>query len=277
MNEKELFNLDDNLIRRALALEIDSVEPPAADRMWRAIEKGLAKKQAPVGRTFPGWFRYAGLAAAACLVIVLGSVGLFRAVQFASPAAEFDAALEFETVSETEALVEPDAKLETPADVTALETGEEEDEEARVPAAAQPEPEAVGEELMTAAGLESDSVLLPPWPEQLGSDYTFSEEIILPLTDGEPLQVALYSGQEHDLLFVRSATPGEDLQLFVERVGQQMQFPINNFLTEENNLFFSAGGYTGLANQSNGLNRAIMAPFGAVEKEQLISLAALIQ
>ncbi len=284
MNENDKNQIDDNLIRRALQLEIESVEPPAADKMWRTIEARLDSTPVPLKKTVPVWIRYAGLAAAACLLLLFGGIGLFRVAQFASPASEYDAAAEFMAVDEEERLAALDpAESETaeePLDSAAgTETkpdapAEQQNKETETVTTAEGEEESAEDQITVAASPSAEENAMPLWPETLGEDYFFSEEIFLPPVEEEPLRVALYSGPEHDLLLVSSEAVAEDPFEFVEKIGLQLQFPINDIQYKDNYLFFLAGGYNGLVFQHDGITRAILAPSSTLNKEQLIDLAA---
>jgi hypothetical protein len=274
LNEKDKNVIEDNLIRRALQLEIESVEPPAADKMWRSIEAQLDHPPVPLKKIAPVWIRYAGLAAAACLLLIFGGIGLVQVVQFASPAAEHDAAAEFLAVDEEESLTafdsassdNPDERMDTAAGTETKPDAkvEQQDEkpETATSAVAPPTDDPVAETMMFL------------WPETLGEDYLFSEEIVLPPVEEEPLRVALYRGPEHDLLLVSLEALTENPIDFVEKIGLQMQFPINDFQYSDNYLFFVSGGYNGLVFQHDGMTRAILAPLNKITKEQLIDLAA---
>jgi len=287
-NDKHLIN--DHLIRRALQIEIESVEPPAADKMWHAIETRLDRRPAELKKTAPVWIRYASLAAAACLLLLFGGIGLFRVAQFASPSAEFDAAAELIVMDEEERTAALDStELEVSDEPLVAAPGSEiepdavieeqkKDTETVTVAGAGEEP---AEDQTTIAATPAtdlpDETVMALWPETLGENYLFSEEILLPLVEDEPLKVALYSGPEHDLLLVSYEAVVDNMSDFVEKIGIQMQFPINDFQYKDNYLFFVAGGYNGLVFQHDGVTRAIMAPLRTINKEQLIDLAAPLQ
>lgn len=288
MNEKGKHEIEDNLIRRALQLEIESVEPPAADKMWRTIETRLDHPLVPLKKTAPVWIRYAGLAAAACLLLLFSGIGLVRVVQFASPAAEYDAAAEFLALDEEErsaaydpaASETPDELLDTAAGTEIKLGGGEQQQngETERVTAADVEEESDEDQIIVAASPPTDDpvedTMMLLWPETLGKNYFFSEEIVLPSVEEEPLRVALYSGPEHDLLLVSLEAIEENPIDFVEKIGLQMQFPINDFQYRDSYLFFVAGGYNGLVFQHDGMTRAILAPLSTINKEQLIDLAA---
>ena len=284
MNENDKNIIDDNLIRRALQLDIESVEPPSADKMWRTIEARLDHPSAPFKKTAPLWIRYAGLAAAACLLLVFGGIGLFRVTQFASPTAEYDAAAEFIALDEEERTAALDSDksetLEEPLDTAAgTETkpdalAEQKTSETGTVTVAGAEEEPADDQITVAASPPAEENAMLLWPEALGEDYLFSEEIVLPPVEEEPLRVALYSGPEHDLLLVSFEAVAENPLDFVEKIGLQMQFPINDLQYKDSYLFFVAGGYNGLVFQHDGMTRAILAPLRTINKEQLIDLAA---
>jgi hypothetical protein len=284
LNGKEKIKINDNLIRRALQLEIESVEPPAADKMWRRIEARLDKAPAPLKKPATVWLRYAGLAAAACLLLVFGSIGLLQVVQFGSPASEFDAAAEYIALDEEERsaaleLAESEALEEPLATATGPETEpdaviEKQKQDTETVTVAELDEETADKQLTVAATPATDERAMPPWPENIGEDHLFSEEIRLPLVEDKPLKVALYSGSEHDLLLVSSEAIEDDPKGFVEKIGLQMQFPISDLQYIDGYLFFVAGGYNGLVFHHDGKTRAILAPLSTIKKERLIDLAA---
>lgn len=284
MNEKEKIKINDNLIRRALQLEIESVEPPAADKVWHRIEARLDKAPVPLKKPATVWLRYAGLAAAACLLLVFGSMGLLQVVQFGSPASEFDAAAEFIALdeeersaalelAESEALEEPLATEPGPkAESDAVKEKQKQDTETVT--VAELDEELADKQLTVAATPATEERAMSHWPEKLGKDFLFSEEILLPPVEDEPLKVALYSGFEHDLLLVNSESVEDDPKGFVEKIGLQMHFPISDLQYIDGYLFFVAGGYNGLVFNHDGMTRAILAPLRTIKKERLIDLAA---
>ncbi len=284
MNEKENIKINDNLIRRALQLEIESIEPPAADIVWRRIEARLDKAPAPLKKPTTVWLRYAGLAAAACLLLVFGSMGLLQVVQLGSPASEFDAAAEFIALDEEERsaaleLAESEALEEPLAAATGPETEpdaviEKQKQDTETIALAELDEELAEDQNIYALTPATGEYIMPPWPENIGEDHLFSEEIRLPLVEDEPLKVALYSGSEHDLLMVSSEAIEDDPKGFVEKIGLQMQFPISDLQYIDGYLFFVAGGYNGLVFHHDGKTRAILAPLSTIKKERLIDLAA---
>jgi hypothetical protein len=274
LHEKDKNIIEDNLIRRALQLEIESVEPPAADKMWRTIEARLDHPPVPLTKIAPVWIRYAGLAAAACLLLIFGGIGLVQVVQFASPAAEHDAAAEFLAVDEEESLTafdsassdNPDERMDTAAGTETKPDAKVEQQDEK--------PETVTSAATPPTDDPVAETMLFIWPETLGEDYLFSEEIVLPPVEEEPLRVALYSGPEYNLLLVSLEALEENPIDFVEKIGLQMQFPINDFQYSDKYLFFVAGGYNGLVFKHDGMTRAILAPLNQITKEQLIDLAA---
>jgi len=283
-NEKEKIKINDNLIRRALQLEIESVEPPAADKVWRRIETRLDEAPAPPKKTSPIWLRYAGLAAAACLLLVFGSMGLLQIVQLGSPASEFDAAAEFIALDEEERsaaleLAESEALEEPLATAAGRENEpdaviEKQKQDTETVTLAELDEEPADKQLTVAATPAIDERAMPLWPENLGEDYLFSEEILLPLVEDQPLKVALYNGPEHDLLLVSSEALEDDPKGFIEKIGLQMQFPISDLQYIDGYLFFVAGGYNGLVFDHDDMTRAILAPLSTIKKERLIDLAA---
>ncbi len=288
MNKKGKQLIDDNLLRRALQLEIEAVVPPAADKMWRTIETRLGHSSKPMKNVAPVWIRYTGLAAAACLLILFGGIGLIRVAQFTSPVTEYDDAAKFMIADEEEHVAAADpvvsesaavdnrgveAKMKTKPDILA----ERQNGETGTVAVAETDDKPADNQVTIAATTPAGSSIeadMPQWPETLGEGYFFSGEIVLPPVEEEPLKVALYSSSEHEILLVSLDAAEIDPLDFVKTIGLQMQFPISGFQYKDDYLFFVAGGYNGLVFQHDGRTSAILAPLRTINKEQLIGLAA---
>lgn len=87
MKEKKNFKLTDELIREALDRDLAAIDPPPADKLWSAIEAGLAGESHPGKRKQAPWNRFAAVAAVLCLLLVSGII-FSRAVQMPSPASD---------------------------------------------------------------------------------------------------------------------------------------------------------------------------------------------
>jgi len=271
LNEKSKITFNDDLIRRALQIDIESVEPPAADIMWRNIEACLDSVPAPLKKTTPIRIRYAALAIAACLLLVFGGIGLVRVVQFDFPASEFSAEEEIIALGEEERLEKSDLAESGAAEAPVVAADGSETEMVTV---VEFKEGSAKDQITAAVSPPTEEAAMPLWPATLGKVHFFSEEIVLPPVEEGPLRVALYTGPDHDLLLVSSNTAQEDSSGFVEKISLQMQFPINDIQYKDGNLFFAAGGYNGLVFQHDGMTWAILAPYSTINKEQLINLAA---
>jgi len=278
---------EDNLIREALRLEFESLEPLAAEKAWPNIEAALDRK-IPEPKSFKlqsSWFRPAGLIAAACLILVLGGFGLFRSYQLSSPAPDLKPEPEFVAVAgDTEDTQETinAAEAEAATEGTTNQVFEDRESEELFAATAEEEPKAleiedpVEEQELIEDGDETLTVGVI-WPEQLGDSFLLEDEIILPAEEEERYDVAIYRGEEHDLLLVGSEIPGEEITTFIEKLGEQFNFPIKEIAAENGFTYFAAGGYSGLAFKQGEFYRAVLAPAETAKKEQLKEIAALFQ
>jgi hypothetical protein len=282
---------NDSLIREALGLELDCVEPPAVEKVWPAIEATLDRRMRNGFNVQSSWLRYAGIAAAACLLIFLGGFGLFRSFQLSAPRSELGADPESDTVAiddqetpgvgaaaELETAMEntEDLDLARPKTEELFTAAAEEDIEAGEKQESGTEQDLIEGQEPTQDGRETVTVPVI-WPDQLGESYLLAEEIILPAEEEERYKVAIYSGQEYDLLLVGSEMLEENIETFVEKIGEQFNFPIKKIASENGFIFFEAGGYTGLAFKQGQFYRAILAPSETAKKEQLKEIAALFQ
>jgi hypothetical protein len=255
----EKIKLTDDLIREALQCEIDSIIIPSADEAWIGIEAVLAdpRLQRPAKRRFYTWYRMATVAAA-CLLVVLGAAGLFRAAQFSAPLADTemiaDSEIGFGGADDMAALQVEDLPAEAEADAT-------KDESIKI----------FVEEIPPLLG-EIDP-MPPDWPLSLPEDYALGEAIIL-FAGGEPFyQGAFYNDADADLLLVKSSVADEDLELFLDHLGRHLQlnlFPVGK--TEEFTVFTFEES-SGLARQTADGNQALLDLSGSISSEELVNMA----
>jgi len=86
MTAKKGISYREELIKEALRRELDSIEPPPPELMWRRIQSRLGQKaRAPVPLLRRiAWQRYSA-AAAALFIFLLGGLGIYRALQAPDP------------------------------------------------------------------------------------------------------------------------------------------------------------------------------------------------
>jgi hypothetical protein len=251
----EKMKLTDDLIREALQLEIDSIDISSAAEAWPGVEAKLAdpRLQAPAKRWFYNWQRMATLAAA-CLLVVLGAAGLFRAAQFSAPLADSEMGLgggdDMVAMDDMAAMQVEDL----PADAEA-EAPKEESVQIFV------------EEIPPPLG-EIDP-LPPNWPLFLSDDYALGEAIIL-FAGGEPFyQGAFYYGADAYLLLVKSAVADEELELFIDHLGRHLQLSLLPAGKTEEFTVFTFEESSGLARQTADGNQALLDLSGSVPPEEL--------
>ena len=253
----EKMKLNDELIREALQLEVDSIDVPSAAEAWLGIEARLAdnRLQLPLKRRFHNWQRMATLAAA-CLLVVLGTAGLFRAAQFSAPLAD------------SEMIADSEMGLGGGDDMVAMQV---EDLPAEAEAPKDDSVKIFVEEIPPPLG-EIDP-LPPDWPLSLPADYALGEAIIL-FAGGEPFyQGAIYYGVDADLLLVKSGVAGEDLDLFLEHLGRHLQLNLLPAGKTEEFMVFTFEENSGLARQTADGNQALLDLSGSVSPEELVSTA----
>ncbi len=247
--------LSDEFIREALVRDFESVEPPPADKSWRRIEAGLRGNDERRQAWFTGWIRYAAIAAAALLVIVLSSVGIMQVTDFATPAVEEEAPMRAAD-EEMEAL-----------DVEDMEVPEEEAEDVDIAA----EEEAVSE----LPPFETTADPSPPqWQEALNDSLFFEEAVLLSAGDRQDYHGALYYGDEEKLLWVKSKDDREETATFIEALGEHIQAESRQVEEIDGYTYFEAAGQPGLAWQEDEQNQALVVISGPVSIEELESITA---
>ncbi len=257
MSGIEKMKLTDDLIKEALQREIDSINIPSAAEAWLGIEAKLADPRLlrPVKRRFNTWYRMATVVAA-CLLVVLGAAGLFRATQFSAPLAD------------SEMLADSDMGFGGADDMAALQVDD-------LPAEAEaPKDNSVRifvEEIPASLG-EIDP-LPPDWPLLLIDDYALGEAIIL-FAGGEPFyQGALYYGADAHLLLVKSAVADEELEPFLDHLGRHLQLDLLPGEKKEEFTVFTFEESSGLARQTADGNQALLDLSGSISPEKLVNTA----
>ncbi len=249
MYEKERFELSDELIRQALSRDFEEIEPPSAEKAWLRIEAGLSGNKAAAIRRRSVFSRYGAVAAAACLLLALGGIGLFQVFQQG-----------FFTAGDDGAEMIADEAAPSAADERAQE-------------------DAVGimveeEQAPRSIIFYAESDPAPPdWPLSVSDHYHFDEAVLLESADRIPYSGAVYHGPEETLLLIESTVSGEEQGLFIDNIG--LHLDIYTDAAEELNDWksFVAEGQPGLAWQKEGLNRAVLVLSGFLPPEELQPIA----
>lgn len=253
MPEKRNLKLNDDLIRKAMALEIDCIEAKQAGKAWQRIESHLEQPRPSYRRRIFSftWGRAAAVAAA-CLVLVVGGLGIFRTVQFAVPLADSD--MPAEQANEVGVLrVEDDADL--------FEAPEEEAERG---------------DLDLQFFLGEPDPMPPAWPPILPGNYFLDGEIIF-VEAGEPeYQGAIYLSSDAGLLLVKSEVPGEGIPVFLEHLGDHIQVDLQDLDKKNRFTLLRVEERPGLAWPDNGGSRALLVLFGDIAEEELKRIAAFL-
>lgn len=244
MSENNKMDTIDDLIREALRQEIDCVKTPPADRAWKKISSSLEKPRSSARRRNFNWNRAAAVAAA-CLVITLAGIGVFRSIDMSLP------------------LADPGIAPEAADEVGVLEV-ESADKEIEVFDEEVPREDA---EHILPFGVPDPEP--PDWPLTLPGNYILGETLLLTEADEPFYRGALYYNGANELLFVKKKNSNKDIFAFIYHLGGHMQ--VASYDLEETNGFvrFSAGDLSGLAWQKNGRNQALLVLSGYVLKQDL--------
>jgi hypothetical protein len=267
--EKQRPELIDELIREAIALELDCIETPSAEKAWAGIRAGLEHSRTPAARkAYFTWSRLAAVAAA-CLIIVAGGIGLLRSTPLAVPAADSEI-----SYSADDHMSARDMEGEEDIFTAMQENGVQED-------AGQ---EGAGQENGIKAAERVDEVdqpLIFGEPDQMAADWplVISENLFLTgiidyTAGGEPFhQGGVYTGDDTELLLVRTeVTAGEDIALFIDQLEAHMETEIGDSGELNGFIQIETDELTGLAWQDSGLNQALIVLSGEITDEELISI-----
>lgn len=250
MNGDNNYKLSDDLIREALHRDFELIKLPPAEKAWRRIETGLERGPKSVrSRPRYSWSRYA-LAAAACLLIALGGLGILRLDWFGSPLADAD--LQPAAPAEEIAILEMDREEE-------LFLLEEDVRRQDVP----------GELFFPG---EPDP-LPPDWPQTLNDHFILDQPLILTAGSEPYYRGAVYLSPAVSLLMVKSRTEGEEVPDFVDHLGRHME--AEPLLVDRSNgyYYFEAAEQPGLAWRRGDRNQALLVLSGTIEFELLKKLA----
>jgi len=247
MAEKRKLKLTDDLIREALQMEFESVDMPPADRVWRRIESQLAEPGTS-GREKTFSWGLAAAVAAACLVIVVGGVGIWRVMQPGMSVA--DSVVPTESEESVGIMEASDKEWES---FEAPENGIADDSTAVLPfGETDPDP--------------------PFWPPELQTGLVLQESIIL-TTAGEPYyKGAIYCRGDICLIWARSKETGELIDRFIDHLGGHILFP--PFEREKANgmVQFTIDGRPALAWQEDGFKQVLVGISGSPSLEELIEI-----
>ncbi|MGM0687976.1 MAG: hypothetical protein ACQESO_00155 [Bacillota bacterium] len=253
MSKKSNLKLYDDLIRKAVAMEIDCIEVEQAGKAWQNIESKLEQSRPSYRPRFLGftWGRAAAVAAA-CLVLVAGGLGIFRTAQHSVPLA--DSEMPAEQADEIGVLrVEDDVDL---TETTEKEAGRGE------------------HDLQVFLGVPDP--MPPAWPQSLPGDYMLDEEIIF-IEAGEPeYRGAIYFSSNTALLLVKSEVHGQGIPEFLDHLGDHIKAELGDIDLLNRYTYISVEEHPGLAWQDNGGSQALLVLFGDIDIEELKRIAAFL-
>jgi len=252
MTEARKSELNDELIRKALELEIKAFEAPPDPGKWKkvasAIEKEKCIRSSRLNRF--NWSRVA-IAAAACLVLVVSGIGLVRNLNITMTPLADDAA-----VPEAADEVEVFNMDEEAADMEIMEEDPDRATYEGVPPVGEIDPSP------------------PDWPESLPGNYHFGNAVLL-VKAGDPVyRGAVYHNGSTDLLLVKKDPLEKDLFGFIDHLGEHIQLDMQDIKRVNGFVRFTAGEKLGLAWQDDGRNQALLVLSGQEAKEKLIAIAA---
>lgn len=253
MSEKSNLNLHDNLIRKAVAMEIDCIEVEQTGKAWQSIESKLKQSRPSYRPRFFGfaWGRAAAVAAA-CLVLVAGGLGIFRTVRHSVPLADSEMPAE---------QVDGIGVLRVEDDVELTETTEKEAGRGDY-------------DLQVFLGVPDP--LPPAWPQFLPGDYMLDEEIIF-IEAGRPeYRGAIYFSSNAALLLVKSEVPGEGITEFLDHLGDHIKAELGDINQVNRYTYIAAEEHPGLAWRDNGGSQALLVLFGDIDRKELEIIAAFL-
>ncbi|HED23675.1 MAG TPA: hypothetical protein ENN91_00955 [Firmicutes bacterium] len=250
MAEDRKLKLTDDLIRQALELEFQSVETPSAERVWRRIESELAKSGASRPVRIFTWSR-AAVVAAACLIIAIGGMGIWRAMQQGASVADTVVPADSE---ESAGIMEVEEARNGEISLSEAQESDSEDHSNELFLFGEPDPDP------------------PPWPPELGAGMVLREAIILS-TAGEPhYRGAFYCRGDICLLRVSSEAEEETFDDFIDHLGEHILLLPGEREELNGMVFFTLAGRPALAWQEDGLQKALIAISGSFTMEELIEI-----
>lgn len=266
---EDSFNLDRQLIKKALQEEFDALEIPSPKDRWPQTEEQLNKqKQRQRARSVAS----SRLAAVAVIVLAvgLGSWGLYRSLGIEAPNAAdlVSPDLDGEEVSYV--------AEEIAATKEADEVGGTEGAQAEVFAADEPvRGEEGGDHSPPAA---TEAVLpLPAWPVLLSDQYRLASTIILDEQIEVVSEGALYKGDGAELMLVRTKGAEDSAGQFLGHLSELIGAEVMQTGEQSGYLEFEVFAMPGLAWQSEDLGQALFVVSGNLELEDLEALAAQIE
>ena len=255
MTKKHNSELNEDLLKEALHQEMESIEPPPAEKIWQRIEAGLEQEKNPASsklnftrkRSF-NWLRYSAVAAAAFMVVfVLNSLGVWQWDQLSFPVVsdeQMDPAEEPAVMDVEEDEAAPEAMLE----------------------------EAEAPERVLHYHREEDPAP-PRWPEELPGNFILDDAILLTAGDVPDYHGAVYRRADESLLLVKSGESDKTIEEFKVRLGQHLETGIHAVGEINGYTHFEAEGQTGLAWQVGGRYYALLFKAGTISPEKLIKIA----
>ena len=250
----EREDLLENIIREAINSEIESIDTPAIDRAWKKIEHQLNNTRTSSARSIRFHWSRAAVLAAACLVIVLGGIGIFYNIQTAVPLA--DSYAPAETVEDVGILTFEDEAEET----FTLEA----DDRSALP---EPLPDQV-------IALSEPDPSPPDWSETLDGDYSFGQALLLPEAEEPLYRGAIYYSDDVDLLHVKSKETITSVQVFLDQLEEYMNFSLENVREINGFISFTVEERPGLAWKDNGHSQALLVLSGYLVEDELAKIAS---
>jgi len=252
MTEDRKSELKNELICKALELEIEALEAPPEPGKWERIAAALEKEK-DIPSSYVNRFKWSrvAVAAAACLVLVVSGIGLVRNLNITITPLADDAA-----VPEAADEVEIFHMDEEPVDIEIME-----EDTARATYEGMPP---VGE-------IDPNP---PAWPESLPGDYYLSTTVLLSEAGDPVYSAALYHNGSADLLLVKKDPFEKDIFGFIDHLGGHIQLDVQDIKRVNGFIRFTAGEKLGLAWQDAGRNQALLVLSGQEAKEKLKTIAA---
>lgn len=249
-------DLTDDLIRKAVKLELDSVDVPLPSEAWQRIEAELVQSRVTSTKRPFSWSTLAA-AAAVFLVLTIGGLGLFRSAQLDIPAADSEV---------PPAAGEEIAMLQVEDEIADDSIGIMEENGSKV----------IDEPPVMIAEAESEPES-EAWPLLLAEEYFLSNTVILDSEDHSAFNGAFYRGSDVELLFVKDVSPEMPVISFIDLLGIRIGAELEVIDQSDGFVYFETLKMPGLAWQDESQNQALMVVSGSLDVSILKDIASGIK
>lgn len=236
-DRKDRRTINEEKIREAVHRELNGIEAPPPEMMWRRIEGGIGRKKPAVFRRRHNWLNLSAVAAA-LLVFVFGSVHLYNSLL--GPATR-----------EGAQIAENSRSCTLAGDTGAMETDE------------QPYLSFESEQFVSIAGLP---------PETINGTFMLEQSASRVGPNGEQYDFAVYSAEGGRLLWVRALPAAANLTSLLSDLSVVIEVELEPSVTVNGALSFYADGRPGLAWHEDNFTYAVWVISGYIPPNYLTEL-----